>query len=165
MTKRLLLILLGIGLLCAPSAFATTASNAPCDADADMLPARKGAFRAPICRNICDTVIATDTACTEFDFDDYGGMPDVIVLERDDSVDCSDAGGPTFTFTTGPTTGGSPSFVPTTSALVLNDTTDRITIDVGGAMIDRYLFTAVSNATGCDSSPEVDVRIYLIYHR
>ena len=77
-----------------------------------------------------------------------------------------DAGGPTFTFTTSPTTGGLPTaFGLDITAVVLNDTIDRLTIDVHEAMLSSFLNTAVSNATGCDTDPDVDVRLYLFHYK
>ncbi|GAF97881.1 unnamed protein product, partial [marine sediment metagenome] len=120
-------LVLLLAMLLAPAAWATVATTTACDDDTDVLEA--GRFRTIVCRNLCDEVIDTDTACDEYDFGT--NMPDIIVLEREEvGGNCSDAGGPAFTFTTGPVTGGTPSYDIDTTAVVLNDTTDRIVIDV-----------------------------------
>lgn len=157
---RNLLILFASFLLAGP-AFATTSTTANCDSDIGLLPYQKGRFQTAVCKNLCNKVIATDTVCTELDFNSYG-MPDLIVLEREEnSGACSDPGGPTFTLTTGPVTGGTPSYDIDSSTVVLNDTTDRVIIDNSTGVLDRYLFTAVSDVTGCTDE---DLRIYMIYY-
>jgi len=150
------LTLLTVGALLVPGVSLADDGDS-CDADTGRI--TNGIWATVVCVNLCDGKAAADSTCTEWDFNS-GGMPDVIILEREDvGADCTDAGGPTFTFTTGPTTGGSPSYVPDTSAVVLNDTTDRLVIVTKDATLSRYLFTAVSDDTTCT---DVDVRMYLM---
>jgi len=119
-----------------------------------------GAHRYEVCIDICDGKAAADddAACTEFDMRTVG-RPDLIILEREQGPSCSDAGGPTFTVTTGPVTGGSPSYDIGGTAVVLNDTTDRVVIDMTTAPTNRYLFASLADAAACT---EADLRAYFV---
>jgi hypothetical protein len=133
----------------------------PCDSDIVIMP-KKGEWRS-YCTNICNNFAASDTvsdACTEFKF---VGLPDIIILERELN-DANCAGDITFTFTTGPTSGGTvdgnpPAYALDTSPVVLNDATQRIVFPMASGPFDSYLFTAVATATSCT---DVDVRMYTI---
>lgn len=128
-------------------------------ADAAIPLFNKGVWIPIACVQLCDGKAAADSACTEFDFADAPGMPELIVLEYEEdpaNMDCS--GTPDYTFTTGPITGGTPSYAIDATAVIANPTTNRIVIDVSQAPLDRFLFTAIADDAGCT---DVDVRMFL----
>lgn len=152
--KTWLPLLVAVALVVPATSWA--ADGDACDSDTGLI--TTGAWRHVACINVCDGKAAADSSCTEFDLDS-SGMPDIIVFEREDvGADCTDPGGPTITITTGPVTGGSPSYDLDTSTVVLNDTTERVVISTKDAIVDRYLFFATSDDTACT---DVDVRMYL----
>lgn len=125
--------------------------------DSDITKVLRGRYRAIGCVNLCNNYAAADdgAACTEYEFK---GVPDLIVLEREDN-DAGCAGDVTFTFTTGPVTGGTPSYGLDATTVVLNDATDRLIFVMKDFSMDAFLFTAVATDTSCT---DVDVRMYLI---
>jgi hypothetical protein len=160
---KMLLILGGLigALLLAPTALA--ADGGPCQshtADA-AIPLWSGGFWTPLaCVQLCDAkaVADDDGTCTEFDFETAPGLAEVIVFEYEedpDNLDCSAT--PTFTMTTGPITGGAPAYSFDSTAVVLNPTDNRISVDVGPAMLSRFLFVDI---TGFDACSDVDVRMF-----
>lgn len=117
-----------------------------------------GSWKATGCYNVCDGYAAADTgaACNEWDFDRGPGMPDIMVFEYEDiGGDCGAT--PDFTITTGPVTGGSPNYDISTSAVVVNTTTDRIAVIIKDAMLNRFLFFAVTDEASCT---DVDIRMF-----
>jgi hypothetical protein len=119
---------------------------------------KKGEWRG-YCTNICNNYAAADdnALCTTFQF---VGLPDIVVLEKEDNgsggTECqADA---TFTITTGPTAAG-PKYPLDTSPVVLDDTTTRIVFPQANGPFDAFLFVDVTDDTGCT---DVDVRMYTI---
>jgi len=132
-----------------------------CDTDSQGQVTGAG-WRTITCVQLCDAKVEADSSCTEFDFNTIS-RADLIILEREENdANCSDVGGPTFTFTTGPVTGGTPDYDLSGSVVILNDTTDRVVIDSSAAAPNRYLFTAIADDTACT---DVDVRMYLVQGR
>ena len=148
--------LLGVLVLALPT-FAWAADGDNCDSDVGRV--SRGVWTTSVCVNVCDAAVAADSTCAEFDLGN-AGMPDILIFEREENdANCSDAGGPVITITTGPTTGGSPSYDLTSTAVLLNDTINRITIDTQTAPLSRYLFFTTSDDTACT---DYDVRMYLV---
>jgi hypothetical protein len=155
---RNLLVTLGlIILLSAVPAFGApnTTHGQTCDSDITLI--ESGVHRSMGCVNLCNNYAVADdgAACTEYEFK---GVPDIIVLEREEN-DSNCANDPTFTFTTGPVTGGSPDYPLDTTTVVLNDAVPRIVFIQDKGPMDAFLFTAVSDDASCT---DVDVRMYLI---
>ncbi len=146
----LLALLLAGPAIAAPN----TTHGQSCDSDVGLV--NKGQFRVAECVNLCNNHAQADddSECTEYEFK---GVPDLVILEREEN-DANCSGDPTFTFTTGPTTGGSPSYALDTTAVVLNDATPRVVFVMANGIFDSFLFIAVSNDTACT---DVDVRMYL----
>jgi hypothetical protein len=156
---RSLIVILGLILLALP-AFAAdnTTHGQQCDSDITLI--EGGVHRTHSCVNLCNNYAVTDSgdsedACTEYEFN---GVPDIIILEREENnTDCTND--PTFTFTTGPITGGDPDYPLDTTAVVLNDAVERLIFLQDKGPMNSFLFTAVSDDAGCS---DVDVRMYLI---
>ena len=121
----------------------------------------KGEWRTTACVTICEDHLTAEAACDEHDFNTGGGLSDLLVLERVESGCDAD---PTITITTGPTTGGSPSYGISSSAVTLNDATPRVVIVTKDAPMDRYLFFAVTDDAGCEAG-ELDVYMHLLDSR
>ena len=118
----------------------------------------KGDMVATACYMLCDGKASTDSTCTEWDFKDSPGMPDVIVFEYQEAAGESCSSTPDVTLTTGPVTGGTPGYDIDTSAVVLNATTDRVVIDTRLSPLDRFLFSAIADNAGCVAG-DMDVRM------
>lgn len=147
-------VLIWTVLLLAPSVWA--ADGGDCDSDVDKL--AKGNWKTQTCVQLCDGKAAADSSCTEWNFNSSGGMPDQVILEYEDvGADCSAT--PEYTFTTGPTTGGSPSYNFDTTAVVITPTVNRITIIIKEGSLNTYLFTAIADDADCT---DVDIRMYLV---
>lgn len=154
---RKILILLGF-LLFASSAQA--ADGASCDSDVNKV--SRGPWVDLYCINVCDDADSTDSSCTEVDLQN-AGRPDVLRFEREDvGADCTDPGGPVITITTGPTTGGSPSYALDTTTVVLNDTVEAVNVIMMDMPSSRYLFFTLSSMTACT---DVDVRMTAMKRR
>ncbi len=122
----------------------------------------RGAWTEVSCIQLCDTKLAANSSCTEFDMNSVG-MPDLIVFEFQEdpsNEDCSAT--PDFTITTGPITGGAPAHDMDTSAVVLNSSTTRVVMDMSRAIVDRYLFTAITDDADCT---DVDIYMHLLKRR
>jgi hypothetical protein len=162
--KRILSLMGFLGALLL-SSVAFGADGDECDShvsDARIPLARTGNWAPTVCIQLCDDKAASHSACDEWDFNDTGGMPDIIVLEYEEdpsNMDCS--GTPDYTFTTGPITGGVPSYAIDTTALVMNPTTNRVIIVTKDSVMDRFLFTAIADDGACT---DVDIRMFL-YNR
>jgi len=157
---RNLLAVIGLILLLAAPAFgaANTTHGQDCDSTTTVFAA--GRYRTLECINVCNNYAAVDddAECTEYEFK---GLPDLIVLEKVEN-DASCSADVTFTITTGPVTGGTPGYDLDTTAVALNDASDRAVIDVSQAPIDAFLFINVTNDTACT---DVDVVMHLLYHK
>jgi hypothetical protein len=153
---RNLFVILGLILLALPAFGApNTTHGQQCDSDINLI--ESGSQRTASCVNLCNNYAVADdgAACTEYEFK---GVPDIIILEREEN-DANCTNDPTFTFTTGPTTGGSPDYPLDATAVVLNDAVERLIFLQDKGPMNSYLFIAVSDDAGCT---DVDVRMYLI---
>ncbi len=149
------LFLLTVGTSAPVFAAPNTTHGQVCDSTTTLV--ARGKFKTKECFNICNKYAAADdgAACTEYEFK---GLPDLIILEKvENDANCS--ADVTFTFQTGPVTGGTPAYDMDASAVTLNDAADRVVIVVSDAPPNAFLFTAVTNDTACT---DVDVRMYLI---
>ncbi len=157
---RRLFLTIGLALLLAAPAFGAANTTHGQDCDSTITKPRAGHWRTVDCVNLCNLYAAADdgAACTEYEFK---GLPDIIILEKDEN-DANCSANVTFTFTTGPVTGGSPSYDFDSSAVTLNDAADRLVIVVEDGPLDAFLFINVTNDTACT---DVDVRMYLINQR
>ena len=166
--KRLLFLLGLVGVLFTAPGVALGADGDQCiDSDNATIPLfSRGGWIAVACVQLCDTKVAADSACTEYDFADSPGMPDIIVLEYEENPDSANCGAtPDFTITTGPVsvvaTANAPTYDISTSPVVMNAATDRVIIITEGAPLDRFLFTAIADDASCD---DVDIRMFF-YNR
>jgi hypothetical protein len=161
---RLWLTILTMVALVVPTvSFAATPSTDGEECPATVEKISKGEWRTTACVRVCNDYLTTDAGadCDEHDFNTGGGLPDLLVLERVDGGCTND---PTITITTGPTTGGTPSYGISSSAVTLNDATPRVVIVTKDAPMDRYLFFAVSDDVGC-ATGELDVYMHLLDSR
>ena len=151
--------LIGALLLLAPPVFAADGDTCMSHTADAAIPLWSGGFWTPLaCVQLCDGKAAADSACAEFDFETAPGLAEVIVFEYEEdpaNLDCSAT--PTYTITTGPITGGAPSYSWDTSAVVMNPTDNRLMVDVSGAMLDRFINVAITDDAGCT---DVDVRLF-----
>lgn len=159
------LILSLIPLLCLLPLPSFGADGDVCDADTDQF--RRGAYTTVGCFQLCDTKVAANSSCTEFDLNATStagrrvGSSDLIVFEYEENgSDCTAT--PDFTITTGPVTGGAPLYDLDTTPVILNSTVNRVVLDMSRAPTDRYLFTAILDDADCT---DVDIRMYLLDHR
>lgn len=106
----------------------------------------RGAIRLITSVKLCDTKTSSDSTCTTWDFANSPGIPDMLVLERESKTDC--AGNATATFTTSATSGGTAHAIGS-SAVVVDDNTTRVVIDLHQAPLDRFLVTALTTMTSC----------------
>ena len=145
------------------------------DSDNARIPlSTRGTWQPVGCYNVCDDIDDAnydDDFCNQFDLGAVG-IPDLLVFEYEedpDNANCTESPGPTITITTGPVTrpaadldsAGIPSYDISTSAVVLNATTNRIAVITKDAMLDRFLYFAVANTDNCT---DIDVRMFL-YNR
>jgi hypothetical protein len=149
-------------LLLAPGAFAADGDECTTTVDAVAmdLPS-KGSWLPQACVLLCDGKAAGDAganACTEWDFADVPGMPDLVIFEYEELAGEACNATPDLTLTTGPVTGGTPGYDLDSSAVVLNSTTNRVIVDISQAPLDRFLFVALADAAGC-AAGDVDVRM------
>lgn len=157
--KRLLFLLGLIGVLFMVPGTAFGADGDQCDdsSDADIPLSTRGQWQAVACVQLCDGKAATEE-CDEYDFADSPGVPDILIFEyQDNSGNCG--GTPDLTITTGPVTGGTPSYDISSSTVVLNPTTNRIIVITEGAPLDRFLFTSLADDASCD---DLDVRMFFV---
>jgi hypothetical protein len=147
----LLLILLAAPAYGAPN----TTHGQSCDSDIKTNVITKGEYRMG-CINLCNNYASADddAACTTHQFN---SLPHIIILEKEDNNGGCSANA-TFTITTGPTSSG-PKYALDTSAVVLNDTTERIVFPQASGPFNSFLFVDVTSDTGCT---DVDVRMYTI---
>jgi hypothetical protein len=167
--KRLFILggLIGAFLLSFP-AFGDVDDGRECQdsADADIPLGHRSGWIAEACVQLCDTKKAADSYCTEWDFNDVPGMPEIIVFEYEENDGGCNAT-PDFTITTGPISNGGtaaagdPAYDIGSTALILNSTTNRIVIITEDAPPDRFLFTAIGDDTNCT---DVDIRMFF-YNR
>jgi hypothetical protein len=156
---RVLLTIIAAILLASPAFGAANDTHGQdCDDDIKTDVIIKGEYKMG-CINICNNYAAADTDpfCTIHEF---VGLPDIIILEKEDNgtggTECqADA---TFTITTGPTAAG-PKYPLDTSAVVLNDATERIVFPQANGPFNTFLFIDVTSDTGCT---DVDVRMYTV---
>jgi hypothetical protein len=150
-TFGLILLLSAVPAFGAPN----TGHGGACDSTITLI--EGGAHRTASCVNLCDNYAVADdgAACTEYEFK---GVPDIIIMERDEN-DANCTNDPTFTLTTGPTTGGDPAYPLDTTAVALKDAVPRIVFLQDKGPMNSFLFIAVSDDAGCT---DVDVRMYLI---
>jgi hypothetical protein len=153
--RSLYLAILAIIFLATPAFGAPNTTHGQ-DCDDDIVLIERGYIQEGGCINLCNNYAAADDAgCTEYKFD---GLPHMIVLEKEEN-DAGCSADVTFTFTTGPVSGGTPSYALDTTAVTLNDAADRLTFLLKDMHIDSYLFIDIADDTGCT---DVDVRMYLI---
>ena len=159
---KLLTLLVGVLVLLPATGWATTASTTDCDHESGAVgKLTRGMYKTTLCVNLCDTIVENDDGCDEFDFSSTSGMPDLIVFEySEDASTCTVD--PSITITTGPVTGGTPSYMLDDTSVVLSTSIDRVILDVSKAVPDRYLFTAVADAAGCVAGDHVDIRMYFL---
>lgn len=154
---RLWLTILTVVALVVPTiSSATTATGADCSEGK----VTRGQWQTVVCYNLCDTAIATDTACTVFDLNSTG-ISDTLIIEMEIEGAIPSAAGdcnavPTATITTSPNATGVPAYDISTTAVVLDDSPSRVVIDTQSASLDRYLSVALATMTGCT---DVDVRM------
>jgi len=118
----------------------------------------KGTWRTDVCIDVCDANVAADSDCTEFDFKAQYGLPDTLIFEiQDNDGNCS--GTPAIAVTTGPVTGGTPSYEISTTAVIIDDNPNRVVVDTQAAALSRFLFFAVSGDAGCT---DLDLRMFLV---
>ena len=152
---KLALFWMGVlSLLLAPTALA--ADGDACDSGIGKI--TRGRHQTVVCVNLCDTKVAANSSCADFDMNTVG-MPDQIVFEYEENGVATCSGTPDFAITTGPITGGTPSYELDATAVVLNPTTNRVIVDARTAVLDRWLFTAITDDAAC---LDVDIRMYLI---
>lgn len=164
--RRLLMFggLLGAFLL-APAAFGADGRQCQ-DSDNNDIPLRTLNNWIPVgCIQLCDGKAEADSGCTEWDFANYPGLPDILILEYEEDPDNANCSGtPDYTIKTGPVTNGGttgdgvPAYDLETAAVVLNPTTDRVVIVTKDAPLDRFLFTTILDDADCTN---VDVRMFM----
>jgi len=173
--KRLLFLMGLVGaLFAAMPAVATDEDGRQCqDSDnADIPLFTKGGWIPTACIQLCDTKVAADSGCTEWDFADSPGMPDMIVLEYEENPDVASPADdcdatPDYTLSTGPVTNGGitgngvPAYDIDSSTVVMNPTTNRVVIITKDNPLDRFLFVTIADDAGCT---DVDVRMFM-YNR
>jgi hypothetical protein len=177
--KRLCFIVGLIGALLFPTlslAKEVKTDHTPCeemDTDAAVPLWTKGQWIATACILLCDGYAAADTGagCVEWDFNDFPGMPDMIILEYEqESDDDCGANVPQFTIATGPMSNGTltsqtnasyvgdPTYEIGSSAVVIDETNPRVTILTETAPLDRYIFVT---QTGTDTNcTDIDIRMF-----
>lgn len=124
----------------------------------------KGIWREIACIQLCDGKKVADNSngCTEFNMSAVTGTPDLIVLEYEEDGDSSCSAGPIFTVSTGPISGGTPTYDIDSTAVTIGEATTRVVIDMSTAPVDNFLFiTNGATLTGCDQEG-VDVRMHLL---
>ncbi len=156
--KRLYLTIGLIGALLFPT-LSLAADGDPCvtSADAAMPFGSNGQWRVVACIQVCDAKNATEE-CAEYDFGSGPGIPDVIIFEYEDSDNtCSST--VDITISTGPVTGGTPSYTLDVSAVVLTEALGRVVLISKDYPPDRYLFFSTADDASCD---DLDVRMFLL---
>jgi hypothetical protein len=88
-------------------------------------------------------------------------MPDLLIFEYEEKTGSSCSGTPDVTIKTGPITGGDPAYDISTSAVVLNPTTNRVIVDTSRATLDRFLFTVTADDGAC-AAGDLDVRMMFV---
>lgn len=172
--RRLLFLggLLGAFLL-APSAFGADGDECKGHDGVEIKGWTKGPWIPLRCVQLCDGKLEADDTddCTEYDFGDSPGMPDLIVIEYEEDAETTVDGAsacdsaPDITITTGPistggTSGDYPEYSPEATALILNPTVNRILINTETSHLDQYLFLELNDLSAC-SNGGVDVRMFL----
>lgn len=123
----------------------------------------RGRWTPTACIQLCDGKVDADTACTEYDFNNNRGMPEVIIFEYEENPDSSNCDTDSdFTLTTGPisvvATANAPTYnIDPGGAIIMNSVTNRVVLVTRDYPLDRFLFTAISANTNCD---DVDIRMF-----
>ena len=166
--KQLLFLLGLVGVLIVPTCGWAADGDACVDTDNNAVPlANRGPWVPVTCIQLCDTKVAADSACTEFDFNSVGGMPDLIIFEYEENPDSANCGAtPDFTITTGPISvvalANAPTYALDSTAVVLNSTDNRVIIRSEAGLLDRFIFTAIADDASCD---DVDILMFLYNRR
>ena len=166
--KRLLFLLGLVGVLIVPTCGWAADGDACTDTDGTAITlASRGSWVPVSCVLLCNAKAAADSACTEYDFNAVGGMPDIVIFEYEEDPDAANCSAtPDFTITTGPISvvalANAPTYALDSTAVVLNSTDNRVIVLNESGLLDRFIFTAIADDADCT---DVDILMFLYNHK